>query len=282
MHGRIFFYSFFILLHFILPYSQYTKNQNAASTLTQSAGDKTQVGDIIFRTELFQNININCDKNVSLSYPQIRNLPEDLQFTINENIKKVALEPYYENYELSNSYEQTYFVIEYTVDYVSTDIFSVRFDGTLFTKGTAHGWNLMYTANINLNTGEIIYIDDIFNEKFPDTLRYETFKGYLDVDTSNADASAMEEIFRERKDSFIGSYNNFCFTKDKFIIILDIHSSCYRFAADYSDLSDCMKKGNGIWDSIASVSNLHSTNIVENETLNDNTSSNIISNSTFN
>lgn len=203
--------------------------------------------DII--TKSFKNEDKNKQINIIINYPQITGFDDEvLNNNINELIKDAALEPYYKFLNSGDDFIDTKWIVEYTIEYINKNLICIKFQGYIYMIGNANGIDSVYTANIDLKSGNRININELFDESFKNKLNHKYFKG-LDLDTSNSDENEINKIFESLKDNFDSSDDNFYFTKDKFVIILPI-SNFYRFAVDYNDLLDCINEDNLIWKEI--------------------------------
>ena len=209
-------------------------------------------------TEMFEDIDKEREIDITIKYPQISGMEDEKkQKRINELIKESAMGPYhyYQHRKLNltepETFNNTSWPVEYTIAYATGDILSVRFEGYIYAKGSAHGTNWVYAVNINMNTGERITIDELFTKLFREKLSHENFKG-VEVDTTDADPGAMKELFERFEENFIDSHNNFYFGVEKFYIILPI-DNFFTFEASYDDLKDCINWDNPIWSEILEV-----------------------------
>ncbi|GLC81717.1 PdaC/SigV domain-containing protein [Lacrimispora brassicae] len=200
--------------------------------------------------EVFKRTDTKSQIGINIDYPQIKGINDIMiQTQINEQIKNTALKPYYEIFgDEENIDDGTEWSVEYSIVYISNSIISIKFEGSIFTKGNAHGINMIYAININLKTGREITLDELFDESFKKKLDNSVFKG-IDVDTSNAEDTAMEEIFNRFKNDFMDNKNNFYFSLDKFVIILPVNNY-FRFSTTYENLKDCMKLDNSLWSEV--------------------------------
>ncbi len=221
---------------------------NSSEASIQTKGDLQTIKpkDFDISTETFNNTNESKQIKISINYPQITGFHDTvLQTNINELIKEAALDPYS---DIANSNDGitngTEWPVDYSIEYANNYVLSVKFEGYIYAQGSAHGTNWVYSVNINIPTGKKITIDGLFDKSFKDKL-HQCFNG-IDVDTTNSDETAINEIFGRFKNNFEMSDDNFYFTADKFIIILPI-DDYYQFAASYEDLKSSMKENNSIW-----------------------------------
>ena len=211
-------------------------------------------------TEIFEHIEKDRNIEITVEYPQLSGLSdEEIQHKINALIKDSALDPYYYLRDRDDinvpDYEwpidNTSWPVEYTIVYDNSNILSVIFEGYAMTRGNAHGTNWVYTVNINMNTGERITIDELFDALFREKLSHENFKE-VGADAADSDPASMKELFERFEENFIDSHNNFYFGVEKFYIILPINNF-FTFEASYEDLKDCINWDNPIWSEILEV-----------------------------
>lgn len=197
----------------------------------------------------FENVNELINSNIVINYPQILGFEDKkLEDKVNELIKNSALERYYEFVETDNDdFKNTEWSVEYSIKFVNQRIICILFQGYIYTMGYAHGTDIIYTVNIDMNTGKRISINELFDNSFKEKLCYKYLKG-IDVPTPpNADENSVNETYSWFKNDFDNSYDNFYFHEDKFIVILPIRNY-FRFFIDYNDLTDCIKYDNPIWE----------------------------------
>ena len=211
-------------------------------------------------TEIFENIDEDKEIDITIEYPQISGMEDEKkQKRINELLKESAMGPYYDFLNDGGFMDSTGWPVEYTVVYATEDIFSVTFDGYIYAKGNAHGTNLLYATNIDLDTGERITTNELFNVSFRGKLRMEIFDlSVLGEKITKEDMSAtanemLEETIVNRREEFVDSHDNFYFGVDKFYIILPVMSDHHSFEANYDDLRDVMNMDNPIWGKILDV-----------------------------
>ena len=196
--------------------------------------------------EVYEDIDEAKDIEITIQYPVIIGLRDvSLQDTINDLIKEAALRPYYNTVIYNGILDGTEWPVEYEITYASDDIISIKFEGYFYTQGFIHGNYEMYTVNINMNTGEKITTDALFDVSFQEKRKSRYFKG-VDVDTTKSDSDAIDDVFSDYKEHFENRSNNFYFTKNHFIIILPLNGS-YRFSSEYENLKDSMKSESVIW-----------------------------------
>ncbi|WP_143320599.1 DUF4163 domain-containing protein [Clostridium sp. HBUAS56010] len=217
---------------------------------SKSNAETEQVENYDVLTKSYDYIDDSKQINIKILYPQIAGMADQkLEKNVNTIIKEAALNPYNEIVKIDNGIEQgTSWSVDYVIEYATDTVISIKFGGYIYMQGNAHGIDRVYSANIDLTSGKKITISDIFNSSFKEKLDSRYFKG-IDVDTTEAEESALKKIFDEHKKDFETSENNFYFTSDQFIILLPL-GNYYRFGSNYEDLKSAMIEDNLIWNSI--------------------------------
>ncbi|MHC1681592.1 MAG: DUF4163 domain-containing protein [Clostridiaceae bacterium] len=99
--------------------------------------------------------------DIHIKYPQLINLGDkNKQSIINDLIKTDALKVL--NYYKNSTHDLT-LEIDYTIKRQDLNILSLQYSGIGYIKGAAHPNNLLYTTNININTGKKLRLKDIVN-----------------------------------------------------------------------------------------------------------------------
>ena len=208
-------------------------------------------------------INKNPDTNtdMSIQYPQIKNYSRiDRQEVTNEILKLSAFYNFW-NY---GSMDNCSIDIECRIVMASERVLSIVFEGLSYVKGNAHPTKHLYAVNIDIQKGEKIILEDVVNSNFWDKLNGDNFKykNYDQRDIEDSIASGIYDLngeltflnlsdYYEYRDPF--HYNNFYFTKEKFVIILPTIYAMggnLEFLSSYDDLRDVMNMDNPIWDRI--------------------------------
>jgi hypothetical protein len=220
------------------------------------AGDKiSEISDFNYEifSDSFMNVDLKKQIDIRINYLQLKGISDTTkQDQINGYIKDTALEPYNKLFADKKNIEVgTECSIESSIVYLSNNIISIKFEGSVYTKGNAHGINIVSALNINLNTGAEITLDELFDEAFLGKLNYNVFKS-VDFDIP-ADAAAIQnDIFDQFKNSLMGDNHNFYFGLSELTIVLPI-SNYFRFTADYEDLKECMKLDNPLWQEVLRI-----------------------------
>lgn len=99
--------------------------------------------------------------DIHIKYPQLINLGDkNKQSIINDLIKTEALKVL--NYYKDSTNDLT-LEIDYTIKKQDLNILSIIYSGIGYIKGAAHPNNLLYTTNIDINTGKKLRLKDIVN-----------------------------------------------------------------------------------------------------------------------
>lgn len=145
--------------------------------------------------------------DIHIEYPQIKNMKSS---KVETKVNKLLMEKAISVYEDKDA-EGLSLPMETKVEYFDSNIISVKYTGYGFYYGSIHGYNIMYATNINLKTGEIIDIHDLFTVCFQEKLNRNVFKyngadkaseGETIDDNSfefgyvNADESIVIEMFK--------------------------------------------------------------------------------------
>lgn len=205
----------------------------------------------IVRTAQFTDIDDSAGKNVTIFYPVLMYHPQNaLSQKINETIKEAALSQYYEFLNQGLDFNMTSWPVNYTVEYAGENYISVLFEGYYYTKGTAHGFDVKWTVNVDLTTGEKIYLFDVFNEDFYKCINTENFGSTSEMNLDETEQKLLSHVFagafKEFEDN---ASDNFHFTNDKFHIIHSVQDAAPCFSADYKSLKPYMKD-HPIWQEV--------------------------------
>ena len=218
----------------------------------------------VANTEMFENIDEEKGTYITIEYPQLTEMEdEEKQRKINCIIKDSALEPYYYlELERDNEFDNTSWPVEYKIVYASEDILSVRFEGHIYIKGGAHGTNWKYTTNINLNTGERIILEELFNDSLysncSDRFRYiydwqKNEEGSIAHEIYKTSPEIIAKIFQQHEDYHDTGIDDFYFTENEFALIISSGHAMgdnLDFLASYDSLRDVRNMDNPIWDRI--------------------------------
>lgn len=212
--------------------------------------------------ERFAVKNIERHTDILIEYPQIKNMKSlELEMKINKLLKEKAIS-YYEDEDVDG----LDLPMETKVEYFNSNIISVKYTGYGYYSGTIHGNDITYATNINLKTGEIIDIRNLFTDRFREKLNRNVFK-YIGPEQvsegESIDPNSHEYRYINADDSIISkmfeNYNsnkyvdNYYFSEKSFNIIMETPSGPTVFlelAASYDDLKDCMNNDDGFWDEI--------------------------------
>lgn len=201
-------------------------------------------------SQKIEDIDAKIQKNIILNYPKITGFEnKNIENKANEVIKNTVLEKY-NYYKEINYFDKTDWDINYEIVYINKDILSIMFKGYIYSPDNAHGTDTIFTVNINLNTGDKIYINDLFNNNFKEKMVHKFVKG-INIDIPKSmDLETQKAINQEYSlyiDDFDNSYNNFTFGYGKLIMIMYAGNNNYIFYIEYDDLKDCMKENNQLW-----------------------------------
>lgn len=199
------------------------------------------------------------DKEIRIKYPQITNLGDDnRQKQINEILKAEALSVL-GFYEGSNDVSLD---ITFKIPWQSQRVLSVQYSGVGNAKGAAYPLSFLYTANINIDNGSKLTLNDLVKIDNNLVNGFRSFK-VSDPETNQASASAfdyvlntytVEDLIRyfEGADS---SYKNSAFTfsyltKDAIGISIEVPhavSDHLEVELKYADIKNNIKAENEVW-----------------------------------
>lgn len=212
--------------------------------------------------ETFSSVNKLTHTNIQIKYPQLKGMVSDkLEIKINNLIKEKAISVYN-----TKDSEGLTLPMDTSVEFFNSNIISIKYSGYGYYYGAINGNNIMYATNINLKTGEIIDIKDLFNDDFKNMLNRNIFRynGADKVDVGKeiepnsqeyeytyADTSIVEQMFENY-------YNNMRIDKyylsdTEFNLIMNTPSGptiYLELAASYDDLESCMNINNELWNDI--------------------------------
>lgn len=167
-------------IEWILPEKSDTTDPSTKAILPELK-DSTQTTINYQLTE-----NVYKVKSVTVNYPQIINLgDDDKQKSINEIIKKNALEGFNEGIDNNLTLE-----INYNIQLKTPNFLSIQYYGLSTIKGAAYPTNEFYTTNIDMENGKklklanIIKIDDNFVKSFRNG-------SYVDLEPGNTEMEAL-------------------------------------------------------------------------------------------
>ena len=146
--------------------SQEPKIQEANKlNLTNDAENK-----IYFKKFTVKNKDNHTD--ILIEYPQIKNMKsKQIEMKVNKLLKEKAISVYG-----GEGVEGLSLPMKTKVEYFNSSIISVKYTGYGYYYGAANGNDIMYATNMNLETGEIIDIRNLFTECFQQKLNRKVFK----------------------------------------------------------------------------------------------------------
>ncbi|MCM3740100.1 DUF4163 domain-containing protein [Oceanobacillus luteolus] len=124
------------------------------------------------------------DKNVVIEYPQITGISDkEKEDDINQLVKKEAIKPYLETImqlEPDQHYEADG---DYEIKMFNENILSIAYKSYNNITPSAHPFNRFFTTNIDLHTGELLFLPDFvenIDEAFIQKLKNATYIGDLE------------------------------------------------------------------------------------------------------
>lgn len=215
--------------------------------------------------EKFAKKNKDTHTDILIEYPQIKNMRSlEIEIKVNKLLKEKAISVYgCEDIKGLNLPMKT------KVECFNSNIISVKYTGYEYYFGAINGNDRMYATNINLKTGKIIDINNLFTDHFQEKLNRNVFKfngvgkavegetidlssheyGYI-----NADNNIILEIFKNYYSN--KTVDDYYFSEKYFNIIAKTPSGPTMYlelAASYNDLKDCMKNDDGFWNEILNL-----------------------------
>lgn len=209
-------------------------------------------------------------KDIVFGYPQIKGLKDtNRQKIINEILKQGAMS-YFKNtsYLEDRSYLKT-LDVSYQIKWKGNNLLSVQYYGWEDYSNSPHPNNLDFTTNINMKTGKIINLKDVFyidGLMVENIIRNSNYVAPLDPD----DADLMEEV-RNNMIDYLTEYsitnNRFYFTKDSLCVSIDVHHGIgdhADMATKYTDLIKSINTENEIWNDFKEIRDKAIANTTEN------------------
>lgn len=200
--------------------------------------------------------------NVLIKYPQIKNMKSlEIQKKVNKLIREKAISVYG-----GEGVEGLSLPMKTKVEFFNSNIISVKYTGNGYYFGAANGNDIMYATNINLKTGEIIDIHNLFTDCLQQKLNRKVFKfngagkanegetidpNTLEYGYVNGDESIILEMFKNYYSN--KSTDKFYFSKKYFNIIAETPSgptTYFELKASYDDLKDCMNYKDEFWNEL--------------------------------
>jgi hypothetical protein len=212
--------------------------------------------------EKFELLDEVTHTDILIEYPQIKKMKSpELEMKVNALFKEKAISVYEDD-----DTEGLRLQIETNIEYLSSNIISVKYSGYGFYDGAINGNNIMYATNIDIKTGKIINIQDIFNDRFREMLNREIFMSNGEGKAGEGEAiepntheygyiNADESIISDMFDLYYSSLSSekYYFSEEYFSIIVKVPSgptAYLELVANYNDLKDCMNYDDGFWDVI--------------------------------
>lgn len=200
--------------------------------------------------------------DILIEYPQIKNMKSlELEDKINKLLKEKAISVYGDE-----GVEGLSLPMKTKIEYFNSNIISVKYTGYGYYFGAINGDDIMYATNINLKTGQIIDIHNLFTDHFQQKLNRNVFKfnglgktsegndinpDSLEYGYVNGDESIILEMFKNYYSN--KAIDKYYFSDKYFNIIAETPSGptvYLELAASYDNLRDCMNYNNGFWSDI--------------------------------
>ncbi|SOC40581.1 PdaC/SigV domain-containing protein [Ureibacillus acetophenoni] len=152
------------------------------------------------------------EENVIVEYPQIVNFKdEEKQREINELIKKEALKPFLETLKILNPDQKYEAEGKFDIKFKNNQILSIAYSSYNNISPSAHPYNLFFTTNIDLTTGNELFLPDFvsnIDKNFIIKLKNAKYVGDLGEDNEQqikemvfGQYSSFEELITELNSS---------------------------------------------------------------------------------
>jgi len=223
-----------------------------------------EANDIDYEIYFEKYIVKNEDKqtDILIEYPQLKNMKSlDMQKKVNKLLSDKAISDY-----KGDGVDGLSLSMKTKVEYANSNIISVKYTGFAYYPNTANGYDVMYATNINLKTGEVIDIHNLFTDGFKQKLNRDVFiyncedkvvedqflspysfeYGYL-----NAEESIIIEMFENYYCN--KAIDKYYFSKKYFNIIVETTSGpaiYLELATSYEELKDCMNYEDEFWNEL--------------------------------
>lgn len=192
-------------------------------------------------------------EDIIISYPQIDGLKDaSVQSKVNDLLKEAVMS-YYDNLmDPEVDLDISTLEISYEIIFSGNSLLSVEFFGWDYYAGAAHPNNIYFTKNINMKTGELISLKDLF---YVDELLISGIlkNGKYVAPLDPEDAEFVEMVHNDmlvHLSEYGLSENEFTLTKDSLSISIYVSHAIgdYAvFATKYSDLMGSIKYDNELW-----------------------------------
>lgn len=219
--------------------------------------------------KVFEDISESGLINVIVKYPQIINLSDkNIMIKVNKQIEESAKHNYI--YEEAKEENGLNLDIEYDVTYATKNIISIKFSGQLYRDPSRfmYVYPILYTINIDLKTGDMFKLSDLYKETFCNLVNneifyYVGFNGFYEEDINDTNSNAYrfahadEEVKSSIFNLFCGSKDwktlyqqNFYLKEDTLGIIIFFSGGSgtfFEFETSYDNLKEHINKDNSLW-----------------------------------
>lgn len=200
-------------------------------------------------------------EDITVNYPQIKGLGDtDRQTKINTTLKQSALSYFGSTMYMEDASDLLTLTISYVISWQGKNLLSVQYYGWDEYSFAPHPNSMYFTVNINMESGEIMSLQDLFYADeimMGSIIKNSSYVSPLDID----DADLMDEM-REYMLDYLSNYdladNQFCFTQDSLWISIEVPHAIgghAEFATKYSDLISSIKPENEVWDDFEDIRN---------------------------
>jgi len=214
----------------------------------------TEINGVVSGYSIVRTNYVKNSKDIEISFPQIKGLQDKTkQSKINKIIKDNALVDCQEDIALYDWYD-----LDYAITWSSNRVLSIIFTGNYYSKSAPHPNNSCYTVNIDINTGNRIFLPDFINadndfvKLFINKAQF--FNDYAGIDLTEDELSLLKE---DKFNILNLKYNfdkdaEFYFTSTGIVFAIDTDHAIgdfSLFSLKFSELSNYIKN-NTVWNNI--------------------------------
>ena len=200
-------------------------------------------------------------EDITVSYPQIKGLGDtNRQTKINATLRQSAMSYFSSTMYMEDASELLTLDISYEISWQGENLLSIQYYGWDEYSFAPHPNKMYFTANINMQSGEIIELDDLFyadEVMMGSIIKNSRYVSPLDID----DAHLMDEMRNYMLD-YLSNYNltdnQFSFTKDSLWISIEVPHAIgghAEFGVKYSDLINSIRPENEVWEDFKDIQN---------------------------
>lgn len=171
--------------------------------------------DIIQVLEVKEETFVSEAKSISISYPKLNDKNDNLNESVNTQIREVALK----QYNLYNVHEN--FIINqiYDVSFVNDEIVSVVFSGDVYATDYSHPNNFCHAITLNLSSGRKYNMFDFISS---DNIMKAILENKFEILFGGLKLYSSEQLYDFVEDTIENNEiaENFYITDDKYVCII--------------------------------------------------------------